>query len=120
MKKLCTKDLFNAMRFVKKANIKDEILPMFNKAEELVKQTKSDAEMSKLIEEQGFELIYKIMEIVTDEGIEEEFYRLLSNPFEMDADTIANMPLNEFFNCFVVLAKENNLKDFFTQVANLI
>lgn len=111
MRKLNTQDVFKAFRLVTKSNLK--------------------AEITKLIEEiadKGYESIEKLgitglltaLETLTDEKCEKMLYELLAGPYEMSAKDVANLDLDKQIEMLTTLYEENNLRNFFTLLSNLL
>jgi len=103
MRKLKTTDVFEALRLIKKANLKEELRPVIA----------SVAEGSMSIENIGISGILSVVEIFTEKKAEKAIYEFLSGPFEMTVAQIEDLPLAELAKNFVALAEENDLKNFF-------
>lgn len=110
MRKLKTPDVFNAMRMIKKANLKEEIKPYLMMA--------ASGEMN--VEEVGIEGVLGLIETMSEQKIESAIYEVLAGPFEMTADEVAKMDLDKMIECLETLGKENNLKVFFKSLSGLI
>jgi len=110
MRKLQTSDVFNAMRLIKKANLKEEIKPLLKRI--------STGEFN--IEDAGIEGILGFIEILSEKKSEQAIYEVLSGPFEMDAKNVETMELGSLADSIEALAKENDLKRFFTLLAGLL
>ena len=109
MRKLLTGDLFAAMRIVKASNAKEALKPV-------LKQINKDADA----EDVGIDVIMTLLECASDQKAEKAIYSFLSSPFEMEADDVANLPLNDLLQNMKELAKENDLAGFFSQLSDLI
>jgi hypothetical protein len=103
MRKLVFGDLFNAAKVIKQANLKSELTEFIKKGQE------KDVD----IEELGIEVIMTVVESCGNNGVDQAFYEFLSGPFEMKADEIKNLPLNELIDKFKQLVQENDLVAFF-------
>lgn len=110
MRKLQTKDLFNLMRIIGKANLKEEIKPVLKMA--------AEGKMS--VEDVGIEGFLTIMEILTVRKSEQAIYEVLSGPFEMKAKEIEELGIDKLLKMLGELSKENDLKNFFTILSNMI
>lgn len=110
MRKLQTKDVFAAMRIIKKANMREEIKPFIKLA----------SEGSINIEDIGIEGILGLIETFVEKNAENAIYEVLAGPFEVKPDEVASMELNTLKENLEALAKENNLKVFFTSLVGLI
>ena len=109
MRKIQTSDVFNAMRLIKKANLKEEIKPILKMA--------SSGELN--IEDVGIEGILSFVEILTEKKSEQAIYEVLAGPFEMEAKEVEKMELNDLVDNLDLLSKENDLKRFFTLLVGL-
>lgn len=110
MRKIQTSDVFNAMRLIKKANLKEEVKPILKRI--------ATGEFN--IEDAGIEGIISFVEILSEKKSEQAIYEVLGGPFEMEAKEIERMDLNDFAETLEQLGKDNDLKRFFTLLAGLI
>ena len=110
MRKLITSDVFNALRIIKKSNLKDELKPYLRLA----------AEGTLNVEDVGIETILGLMEIMSEQRSEGAIYEFLAGPFEMDPEDIAGLDLNSLVSLLGQLAKENDLKVFTKAASGLI
>lgn len=110
MRKLQITDVFNAMRLIREANLREEIKP-------IIKQAVSG---SFSVEDIGFEGILGVVELFTEKKMEQAFYGFLSGPFETEAQDIATMDLVQFVDKIQELAEANDLRRFFTLLSGLI
>ena len=110
MRKLQTLDVFNALRIIKKAGLKEQLLPYMK---EMVQKGKS-------VEDLGIASILTLIEILTERKAEQAIYDVLSCPFETTADKVAEMDLEILAENLETLTKENNLSRFFTALAGMI
>lgn len=109
MRKLQTSDVFNAMRLIKKANLREEIKPLLKMA--------GSGELK--VEDVGITGILSLIEILTEKKCEQAIYEVLAAPFEMTVKEVEEMDLIAFAESLEKLAKENDLKRFFTLLAGL-
>ena len=110
MRKINTSDVFNALRLIQKAGIKEKLIPY---VEEFAKKEES-------IEKVGITTVLTFAEIMTENKSEQLIYEVLAGPFESGAKDIADMDLDELTGCLEKLGEENDLRRFFTVLANLI
>ena len=110
MRKIKTSDVFNALRMIKKANLREEIKPILKQA--------INSELS--IEDMGIDGILGVVEILTENKSEKAFYEVLAGPFEMAAEEVEELDLMLFVDNIETLVKENDLNRFFTLLAGLI
>lgn len=109
MRKLQTSDLFSALRLIRKANLKEEIKPILKMA--------GSGQME--VEDVGIEGILSVIEILSEKKSEQAIYEVLSGPFEMEPEQIEKMDLCTLVERLETLARENDLKRFFTLLAGL-
>ncbi len=110
MRKLQTSDIFNALRLIKKANLREEIKPILKLA----------SEGSMQVEDIGIEGIISLIEIMSEKKAEQAIYEVLAAPFEMTAKEVEQMDIISLAESLKILAQENDLKGFFTLLAGLI
>ena len=110
MRKIQTQDIFNAFRIIKKANIREEIKPLLILAGNKKLKT----------EEIGITGFLTIFEALAEKNAEHAIYDFLSGPFEMEAKEIRELPLDELVPLLESMAKENDLKSFFSRLGGLI
>ena len=102
MRKLKTADVPEFCRVVKALGIKEFLRDVAQKAD-----TGEDLWNS------GFEILWGLFDIITENGAEQRLYEFLSRPLEMTAEAIANMDLTDFAAAMKRLAEENDLISFF-------
>lgn len=110
MRKLITADAFALARFMKTAELKNELKPIFDKF-------KGDDNAD--VEEAGIEALLTLMDVVGEKKVEKAFYELLASPFEMTAQEVENLELEQLINNFVELVKNNSLTSFFNLAGRL-
>jgi len=110
MRKLQTKDVFEVLRIIKKANIKEELKPYVKMA--------ANSELD--IEELGIDGVLGLIEILSQKNSEKALYDALAGPFEMTAKEVENLDLNKLIENLETLAKENDLKVFMCSVSGMI
>lgn len=110
MRKLQTKDVFSALRLIKRANLKEELKPVIALA--------AKGEMK--VEDIGIEGMLTVIEIFSAAKSEHAIYEFLAEPFEMTPEEVEGMDLCTLAESLERLAKENNLKNFFTILQGLI
>lgn len=110
MRKLQTRDVFNALRLIKKAELKEEIKPVVRLA--------ADGNLD--IADIGIEGVLTIIEIFTEKKAESAIYDFLAGPLEKDASEVEQMELMELVESLKQLSEENDLKVFFTILSGMI
>lgn len=128
MRKLQAKDVFTALRLVKKAGVKDELLPYIQKIvkEEEARRVKVANEETEAVDleelklTRGVEVVFHLFEIFSTTNSEACIYEFLAGPMEMEASEVATLDIGILADNLTILASENDLKVFFTQLAGLI
>ena len=110
MRKIVMTDLFNAMRVIKKSNLKEELRPLIRMA--------GMGELN--VEDVGIEGIITVIEILSEKHSEQALYEVLAGPFEVKPADVASMPIDILMDKLEELAKENDLKRFFTSLSGLL
>lgn len=110
MRKIQTSDVFAAMRLIRRAKMREEIKPFLKLA--------STGELS--VEDIGIEGIIGLLEMVGEKQAEQGIYEVLSGPFEIATDEVAKLELDALIENLQALAKENDLKRFFTLLVDLM
>ncbi len=98
------------MRIVRKANIKEELKPIIEKA------AKKGADAGNI----GIEAFLTIIEALSEQGAEKQIYFFLAGPFEMDPNEIENLELDKLQELFEQLGAENDLMGFFGSLLGLM
>lgn len=109
MRKLKTDDIPAFCRCLKNIGIKDQIREIAQQA-----NTVTDAWGK------GFDMLWNIFDLVTEESGEKELYKFLARPFEMSPEEVENLPIDDLFNMVKKFAAENNLTGFFKSAAALM
>lgn len=104
MKKPETNDLFNFARVIKASGMRKELSELIEKATKEKKINYNQVGIN------GFLLI---LEALAGKNAEEAIYIALANPFEMSAEEIAKLPIDEFFEKLTELVKLIDIKRFF-------
>lgn len=109
MRKLITSDIPAFCRALKRIGIKDRIKEI----------TKSADGISDVFDA-GFDLLWNIFDVATEQSGEKHIYEFLSLPFEMDPQEVADLPIDDFFKLCEQLATENDLRGFFERARGLM
>lgn len=109
MRKLITQDVFNALRAIKKANLREELKPILKLA--------GSGNLN--IEDVGLEGMLSVIEIFSEKKSEKAIYEVLSGPFEKTVEEIENMNLIDLAENLEAIVGENDIKRFFTLLAGL-
>ena len=72
------------------------------------------------VEDVGIEGILSLIEILAEKKCEQAIYEVLAGPFEMAPKEVEQMDLIALAENLETLAKENDLKRFFTLLAGLL
>lgn len=108
MRKIATKDVFAAMRIIKKSGMKQELIPLIGKTAEVG------------LENVGIEGILTVIEVLSENNSEKAFYEVIAGPFEMSAEEVESMELGQLTAMLQKLGEENDLRNFFKALAGLI
>ena len=114
MRKLQTSDVFNALRIIDKAEIKEEV----KRIAMLVQNGKTLN-----IKELGIEFFLGTICRLSGTKVEKEIYKFFGDILEIDAESIATMDPVDFFNEVMKLSEvidKEKWSDFFKLVARLV
>lgn len=109
MRKLKTKDAPALCRCMKKLGLKD-------KFQTLAREANSAAD----IWEKGFDFIWDLFDVATEQDGEQVLYDFLAGPFEMTPEEVAELDFDVLMANLKQLAEENNLAGFFKSAAKLM
>lgn len=104
MRKLKTSDIFAFSRCLKAIGIKDEIKNIAENKEKYIDSM--DA---------GIDIVYKVFDLATEKNGEKEIYAFLAGPFEMTAEEVENLGLDELIEGIKQFGDLDVLKTFFKQ-----
>ena len=110
MRKLKTTDIFEAMRVIRKANIKEELTPFVKEA----------AQSDKPIEDIGVLGFLTLFEILSSKGAEQGIYDFLSKPFEMTPKEVADLEIADLVKLLNEMKELNDLSVFFGSLSGLM
>lgn len=102
MRKLKTTDIPAFCRCLKKIGIKDRI-----------KQIAEESNKIQDVWDKGFDLIWGIFDVATEQAGEKYLYEFLAGPFEVTPEEVADLDLDILFANLKQMAEENNLLTFF-------
>lgn len=108
MRKLRTSDIPKAARLLKSLGIRDKF-----------QKVAQEANTAEDVFDPGFDFIWDLFDIATEQAGESAIYEFLAGPFEMNAQEIADLNLDVLIDNMKQLVRENNLSDFFKSVAAL-
>ncbi len=109
MRKLQTSDIFSALRLIKKAKLKEEVKPL------LLLAGSGEAK----VEDIGIEGILTLVEALSEKQSEQGMYEFLAGPLEMAPQEVEKMDLIDLAEHLETLARENDLKRFFSLLSGL-
>lgn len=115
MRKLGLKDAFALARIIKTANIRDEIAAFGLEVRELQK-----AEKSANVEEIGIKFLITVATSISDEKIENQFYKLYADVKGAKVDEIAMYDISTIRADVAELVEVNDLKSFFKSLSALM
>lgn len=110
MRKLNTSDVFSALRFIRAANLREEVKPLLKAA--------ASGEAS--VEDVGIDGILTLIEALSEKRAEEALYSVLAGPLEVEAREVAAMELTDLADNLKAIAEENDLKTFFGYVSGIL
>ena len=102
MRKLKTADVPAFGRCLKRLGVKEKI-------RDIAQQAKSAQD----VWGSGFDFIWELFDIATEQTGENAIYEFLAGPFEMTPAEVADLDLGILMANLKQLAQENNLTDFF-------
>lgn len=106
MRKLKTADIPVFCRCAKRLGLKEQIRAIAQTA-----NTAAD------VWDQGFDFIWNLFDVATEENGEAAIYEFLSGPFEMTPEEVKDLDLDVLFENIRQLAAQNNLVGFFKTAA---
>ena len=106
MRTLRTTDAINFCRCIKRIGLKEQI-----------RAITMNADSAKDIYEQGFDIIWTLIDAATEKEGEAAIYEFLAGPFEMTPEQVGQLELDALFANIKQLAEENNLAGFFKTAA---
>ena len=109
MRKLKTSDIPVLCRCLKKLGVKDKF-----------KAIAKDSDSVKDVWDKGFEIVWSLFDVATEQAGEAVIYDFLAGPFEMTPEEVEDLDLDVLFSNLQKLAAENNLADFFKNAAKLM
>lgn len=109
MRKLQTKDVFSAVRLIKKLKIKEDFKEMLE----------IHADENRTSTEIGSEILFLVMERAAEQESEEAVYSFLAGPLEKTEDEIASMELMELISAVEQCADIEGWKNFLKHVSAL-
>lgn len=119
LRKLNTGDIFNAARMIKRLEIKEELKSLIGRFSTKTDQEKegipdeSADEKGKL--EVGVDFIFSLMEILTNESAENEFYRFLANPLGVSEQQVKELEIEILAEAVMKIADIERWKHFLSQ-----
>ena len=108
MRKLSMHDAFAVAKLLKKANMKEEIERIMDTVPEEIGEN-AEAIQRKL----GIDAISTVIMKCAEEGIDNDFYEILSSITGKDKKELEFLPIEDMIEIFKRISKENNLSDFF-------
>lgn len=110
MRKLNTSDVFAALRVIRAANLREEIKPLLKIA----------AEDNADIEDLGIEGFLKLVDVLSEQKMENAVYEVLAGPLETTAEAVSTMNLTDLAVNIKQIAEGNDLKAFFEYVSGIL
>lgn len=111
MRKLETGDVFAFVRMTKKIGITEELKEMILSKDSIQELT---------AESFGYDLIFLLFDKAAEENSENELYKFLSGPMEMQPEEVKKTDPVELMEMLKELAEPEKWKSFFTQASKLM
>ncbi len=116
MRKINTSDVCKFARIMKYSGMRERLIALFNDAKD-IKATSVD---SPEVQEFGVKVILEIVDGLSEQKAERELYDLLGGITEKGASIIENQEFTQTIEDIKAIARENDLKSFFSQVSSMI
>lgn len=110
MRKLNTSDVFAMARVVRASGMREELRALIKRA----------AESGAKVEDVGIDGFLTILEALAEKKAESAIYEALSGPFEVTAQEVSVMQLDELTEKLTQLAEENDLNRFFKWLSGIL
>lgn len=110
MRKVNTRDVFEAMRLIQKSGLKEKLTPVI----------KEIAEKGTAVVDTGIMGILSVIEVFSENRCEQMICEWLAGPFEMDAESVEEMDLEQLADALEALGRENNIRRFFSVLSGLL
>lgn len=104
MRKLNTGDVYTFARFITKSGIREELKKIY-------------AQITKAsnVDDVGFDAVFAMVGCLCGTAEERALYNIVASVAEIDAETVADMPIMEFYEVVKTIFTEN--RDFFTMLS---
>lgn len=102
MRKLKTSDIPALCRCLKRMGVKEQI-----------KEIAQEADQVKDVWNRGFDLLWNLFDVATEQTGENSIYEFLAGPFEMTPEEVSDLDLDVLMENLKQLVRENNLVTFF-------
>lgn len=112
MRRLTTPDIFAAARAVMGCGLREELRKKIRDI------AKGDGELS--LDDIGIDTVLLAMEALTTKDAEKTVYEVLSGPFEMTAEEVEAMPLDEMLANLETLLHDPGARAFFKLLSGMI
>lgn len=120
MRKLNTADVFAVARVIRASGMRDQLLPIIQKAAEETKAAEDKKAMDAILSRIGINGFLTVLEALAERKSEAAIYEVLSGPMECSAEDVENMPLESLIPKLRQIIEENQLKDFFVYVSGIL
>ena len=120
MRKLNTADVFAVARVIRASGMRDQLLPIIQKAAEETKAAEDKKAMDAILSRIGINGFLTVLEALAEQKSEAAIYEVLAGPMECSAEDVEKMPLEDLLPMLRQLAEENRLKDFFGYVSGIL
>lgn len=120
MRKLNTADVFAVARVIRASGMRDQLLPIIQKAAEETKAAEDKKAMDAVLSRIGINGFLTVLEALAEQKSEAAIYEVLAGPMECSSEDVEKMPLEDLLPMLRQIAEENRLKDFFGYVSGIL
>ena len=122
MRKLQTQDVFKMARIIRTADMREQISGTIKKAKQAERRQireKGKASADRLIENVGIEILMSVLDACGNPEVERQVYDLLGGVAEKKPEEIKTQSFDATVELIKEIAKENNMKNFFSAAGKL-
>lgn len=116
MRKINTGDVVKCARILKYSGMREKLIDLFKQGQGIQATDINAPE----VQEFGVKVIFEIIELLAEQRAEREIYELLAGILEKTPEQIEAQEITQTITDIKAIARENDLKGFFSQVSNMI
>lgn len=113
MRKLNGSDVFALARLIRASGMRDELKRVVDDISKKNDKNKNFADI-------GFNTILSIFDALAEKKSEQLIWEFLAPIMEMEASAVSQLELKDLFSNLDAIAKENDLKSFFSYVSGIL